>query len=74
MTIPSGNEVVMLQVGWLDTPQFPADELAWHIENFEQLPPIRVLVRAERYWIVDGFHRVAAAWALNRTYIAAVIE
>jgi ParB-like chromosome segregation protein Spo0J len=65
---------VMIPVGWLDTPTFPASELAWHVENFDTLPPIRVRAGVERYWIVDGWHRVAAAWALDRTYIRAIIE
>jgi hypothetical protein len=48
--------------------------LAWYVAHLDQLGPIRVRRCPLRiYQIEDGFHRAAAAFHLQRTYIAAIV-
>ncbi|MBW4640774.1 MAG: ParB/RepB/Spo0J family partition protein [Gloeocapsa sp. UFS-A4-WI-NPMV-4B04] len=44
------------------------------MDNSSEFPPILVFYDGEKYWLADGFHRVAAAKKLELSEIAATIR
>jgi DNA-binding transcriptional ArsR family regulator len=48
--------------------------IAEYAEAFDALPPITLYTVGSEYWLVDGFHRVAAARKLGHTEIAARVH
>lgn len=50
------------------------DEYAEAMDDGAEFPPILVFYDGEKYWLADGFHRVAAAKKLEWGEIAAIIR
>ncbi len=49
-------------------------ELAESLQDGATLPPVDVMYDGERYWLYDGFHRLAAHKAINRVMISARVH
>jgi ParB-like chromosome segregation protein Spo0J len=54
--------------------QATVDEYADAMENKAQFPAVTVFYDDTDYWLVDGFHRVAAAKKKGETRISAIIR
>lgn len=50
------------------------NELVESLQDGATLPPVDVMYDGERYWLYDGFHRLAAHKAINRVTILARVH
>lgn len=50
------------------------DDLVEALTNGATLPPVDLMYDGDRYWLYDGFHRLAAHKAVNRVMISARVH